>query len=91
MPACIPFLLPIGSASGEAGGNPIDGIVRLLSSAKPTHISALAGKPEEEMIARLKQAGFTAAAPDLQLSTIAQQSGKGNRALVSTLSKMESK
>jgi len=89
--ACIPFLVPLGSASGEAGGNPISGIVRLLSSAKPAHISAMAGKPEEEVIAMLKQAGFTAAAPDLQLSAIAQQSGKSDRDLVATLSKMKSK
>ncbi|WP_137137133.1 DUF4405 domain-containing protein [Rhizobium sp. FKY42] len=88
--ACVPFLIPMGGG-GESGGNPILGIVRLLNAAKPAHISAMAGRSEEEVIAMLKQAGFTAAVTDLPLSTIAQQSGKSDRDMITALSKMKAK
>lgn len=79
-----------GTASG-AGGNPAFAMVNVVAAGTPAQVAPLLGKSDADVIAALKQAGFTAADATKPLSEIATASGKDTIALMATLAAMKAK
>lgn len=79
-----------GTASG-AGGNPAFAMVNVVAAGTPAQVAPLLGKSDADVIAALKQAGFSAADATKPLSEIATASGKDTIALMATLAAMKAK
>jgi hypothetical protein len=80
--ASLVFFVPVGTTTGQAGGNPQAALFQLLTAAKPAQVSGLVGRTEQELISELQKAGFASAAPDMTMSAIASASGKSDRELL---------
>lgn len=79
-----------GSGSG-AGGNPAFAMVNMVAAGTPAQVAPLLGKSDAEVVAALKEAGFTAADTAKPLTEIATASGRDTMAVMATLAALKSK
>jgi hypothetical protein len=92
-PMAIALIVSLAAALGfvyqstqqKAGGPPQFAIVSKMITGSPAAVAPVLGETPDTMVARLKAAGFTAAAPELALTDIAKQSGKTDRDVVPLL------
>jgi Domain of unknown function (DUF4405) len=79
-----------GTANG-VGGNPAFAMVNVVAAGTPAQVAPLLGKTEAEIVAALRQAGFTTADTTKPLSEIAAASEKDTMELMATLSALKAK
>jgi hypothetical protein len=92
-PMAIALVISLAAALGfvylstqqTAGGPPQFAIVTKMITSSPAAVAPVLGETPDSMVARLKAAGFAAAAPELALSDIAKQSGKTDRDVIPML------
>lgn len=70
------FVYPAGSEQGERRGPPQFAITNSVLAASPSAVADVFGTAPDELVSRLKAAGFKAASVDKSLKDIASSSGK---------------
>ena len=80
------FFAPVGGENG-GDGPPQFALVRTLAANSPAKFAPLLGLSGDDLVAKLKAAGFSAAAIDLPLTDIAKQSAMDDFALAAALAK----
>lgn len=82
--AALAFAIP-GTKGGSAGGPPQFAFAKLMIANTPAKVAPLLGYNADELVAKLKSAGFAMAAMDMPLSEIASKSGVDEFALYAAL------
>lgn len=83
--AALAFVLPAATGEGRRGGPPQMALARLMLDATPEKVAPLMGVPADQLVAKLKSAGFAQAASTSTLSEIAKASGQDDRSLIAAL------
>lgn len=83
--AALAFVLPTLTGPGSRGGNPMVSATRLMLAAPVTDIAPLFKATPDALVAKLKAAGYTVAAPTDTLDAIAKSAGKDSRAALAAL------
>ena len=83
--AALVFVVPAATGGGRPGGPPQMALARLMLDATPEKVAPLLGIPSDQLIQRLKSAGFEKAAGTSTLAEIATASGRDDRALIAAL------
>lgn len=87
--AGLAFAWPSLTGNAGTGGNPAMAMVGLIVAGTPTQVAPLLGKSDTDIVAALKEAGFTAADAAKPLSEIATASGKDQRVLMAMLAALK--
>ncbi|MEZ5924052.1 MAG: DUF4405 domain-containing protein [Hyphomicrobiaceae bacterium] len=83
--AALAFMLPAATGEGRRGGPPQMALARLMLDATPEKVAPVLGIPADQLVQRLKAAGFAGAAVTRPLAEIARDSGRDDRTLISAL------
>lgn len=89
--ASLAFAWPSLTGNAGGGGNPAIAMVGIIAAGAPIDVAPLLGKTDAELVAALKENGFTAADTQKPLSEIATASGKNTMALMATLAALKAK
>ncbi|TPP11400.1 DUF4405 domain-containing protein [Rhizobium glycinendophyticum] len=80
----------MGTANGP-GGNPAFAMVNVVASGTPAQVGPLLGKSDVEVVAALREQGFTVVDSEKPLAEIARTSGKDTMELMATLAGLKSR
>ncbi|MCJ8238846.1 DUF4405 domain-containing protein [Peteryoungia algae] len=89
--AGLAFAWPSLTGNAGASANPTVAMVSIIAAGTPTEVAPLLEKTDAEVVAALKEGGFTAADAATPLSEIATASGQNTMALMATLAAMKAK
>lgn len=74
--AGVAFVVLPGEGSGRAGGPPQFALADTVISASPSAVAPVLGMSSDDLVSKLKDAGFSAADAGMSLKDIASASGK---------------